>query len=348
LAQAGPHQFQRYKIALRYDTIVRRAQGSNHPIRQDGQLLAIAGRGGEVFGVLALADPEEKAGHLEADVLEYGALVLAMELTRLQTLANTELRLGDDLIDRLISGTDVENTSARVRASGWQFQGIHHVAAIELVRQGPEGVEPLYDAARRAAQECDIGSFMARHNGAIVIIAKSDRRWSQFHRAISSELDGGRCRIGIGGACDGPAEFPRSYQEAKVCLRLHETVLGADGVVTFEELGVYRILAGVEPTGTVEQFVRQWVGPLLEYDTRKHAQLFKTLSQYLECGRNHLATAHALNVHRNTLKYRLQRIEQITGEDLSDPDTTFNLQLATRAWNTLNALRAHQEHQVFS
>jgi DNA-binding PucR family transcriptional regulator len=45
-------------------------------------------------------------------------------------------------------------------------------------------------------------------------------------------------------------------------------------------------------------------------------------------------------VHRSTLKYRLQRIKEISGHDLGDPDTSFNLQLATRAWRTLAALRA--------
>jgi DNA-binding PucR family transcriptional regulator len=44
-------------------------------------------------------------------------------------------------------------------------------------------------------------------------------------------------------------------------------------------------------------------------------------------------------VHRSTLKYRLQRIRDLTGFDLSDPETQFNLQLATRAWVTLRALR---------
>ena len=45
-------------------------------------------------------------------------------------------------------------------------------------------------------------------------------------------------------------------------------------------------------------------------------------------------------MHRNTLKYRLQRIRQITGLDLSDPEVCFNLQLATRAWQTLSVLRS--------
>jgi DNA-binding PucR family transcriptional regulator len=63
------------------------------------------------------------------------------------------------------------------------------------------------------------------------------------------------------------------------------------------------------------------------------------LSRYLECGGNYTATADALALHRNTLKYRLQRIREISGHDLNDPDTRFNLQFATRAWQTLQALR---------
>jgi DNA-binding PucR family transcriptional regulator len=45
-------------------------------------------------------------------------------------------------------------------------------------------------------------------------------------------------------------------------------------------------------------------------------------------------------VHRSTLKYRLQRIREISGHNLTDPDTNFNLQLATRAWRTLQTLQA--------
>ena len=63
---------------------------------------------------------------------------------------------------------------------------------------------------------------------------------------------------------------------------------------------------------------------------------------YLECGGNYHATASALMVHRSTLKYRLQRIREISGHQLSGPDTRFNLQLSTRTWRTLVALRTQK------
>jgi DNA-binding PucR family transcriptional regulator len=81
------------------------------------------------------------------------------------------------------------------------------------------------------------------------------------------------------------------------------------------------------------------LGSLLDYDARKGSELVATLTQYLECGGAYDATAAAMSVHRSTLKYRLQRIREISGHDLADPGTGFNLQLATRAWQTLQTLR---------
>ena len=68
-------------------------------------------------------------------------------------------------------------------------------------------------------------------------------------------------------------------------------------------------------------------------------QLVLTLSEFLDHGGSYSASATALSVHRNTLKYRLRRIKDVSGHDLGVPDTVFNLQLATRAWRTLRALR---------
>jgi DNA-binding PucR family transcriptional regulator len=107
----------------------------------------------------------------------------------------------------------------------------------------------------------------------------------------------------------------------------------------FADLDVLRMLASVDDLTDVEVFVRKWLGALAEYDERKNTELVKTLTQYLQHGGGYEATSRALSVHRSTLKYRLQRIRELTGFDLGDPETHFNLELATRAWLTLQALR---------
>ena len=115
---------------------------------------------------------------------------------------------------------------------------------------------------------------------------------------------------------------------------------GEDRVTYYDDLGVYRLLCEVQDPAVIGRFVRKWLGPLLDYDARKHSELVPTLSRYLECGGSWDRAAVALCVHRSTLKYRLQRIRDISEHDLADPDTNFNLQLATRAWQTLQNLGA--------
>lgn len=123
-----------------------------------------------------------------------------------------------------------------------------------------------------------------------------------------------------------------------MALRVQEMLGIPDQVTVFDQLGVYRLLATVQDAASIEHFVREWLGDLLDYDARRHANLVSTLSRYLENGGTHEATAKALAVHPSTLKYRLQRIREISGHDLADPDTKFNLQLATRARQTLAAV----------
>jgi DNA-binding PucR family transcriptional regulator len=114
---------------------------------------------------------------------------------------------------------------------------------------------------------------------------------------------------------------------------------GPEQSTLYDDLGVYKVLASANDTSSMERFVDEWLAPLIDHDSARGTELVLTLSEYLQCGGNYDASAKALSVHRSTLKYRLNRIRQVSGYDLSRPDNQFNLQLATRAWRTLEALR---------
>jgi DNA-binding PucR family transcriptional regulator len=139
--------------------------------------------------------------------------------------------------------------------------------------------------------------------------------------------------------CERPAEFVRSHREARLALKMQKVVGVGRDVTQFEDLGVFQVLAELPDVASVERFVRRWLGPLMDHDSNKGSQLVATLSAYLENGGHYDATAKLLVVHRSTLKYRLQQIRTVTGYDLGDPDTSFNLHLAARAWRTLEAMR---------
>ncbi|MCW2862289.1 MAG: sugar diacid utilization regulator [Actinoallomurus sp.] len=304
------------------------------PIRRDGRIIVPAGPRDDVLGVLVLIDPGESAGRPEQAALQHAATVLALELAHLHNVAEAELRLGRDLVEELLSGAGEETMLARADALGYDLRRPHRIVVV---------IGPAEDGFGRAVgvavRETGIGSLFAVRGREAVVLSDADRPWSRFHTVVRRELGGGLCRVGVGGAYERPRDLPRSYHEARLALRLQSAVTG-DQATEFDRLGVYRLLADVAEPGSVERFVREWLGALLDYDAAKGSELVTTLTRYLECGRSYEATTTALAIHRSTLKYRLRRIKEISGHDLADPDTYFNLQLASRAWNTLRALRA--------
>jgi len=83
------------------------------------------------------------------------------------------------------------------------------------------------------------------------------------------------------------------------------------------------------------QFCDEMLGKLLDYDAQHNSTLVETLSEYFTQRGNLSRTAEALYIHRNTLQYRMERIGEITGLDLDNPETRLAMQLALKAFKIL-------------
>lgn len=83
----------------------------------------------------------------------------------------------------------------------------------------------------------------------------------------------------------------------------------------------------------VRRFVEETLGALEEYDRCNHTALLQTLEALIRSGGSRKETAEALFLHRNTLSNRIQKLEQITGCNLSDSDSRFRLELALKYRN---------------
>ncbi len=102
-------------------------------------------------------------------------------------------------------------------------------------------------------------------------------------------------------------------------------------MLAFSDLGVYRLLVRLRETPELWTFYRETRSKLAEYDQRQGADLIKTLDAYFNHLGNLRASSEALHVHRNTLLYRLDRVEELTGLDLKDVNQRLNLYVALQA-----------------
>lgn len=330
----------RQRAARDRTELLNRVRRNGRPLRERDRVFAVAQPRDEVLGVLTLIDPSRAAGPYETLALEFAAVVLAMELAHKRSLAETELRLRGDLVDDLLTGTDDESALARSVALDHDLSPPHQILAI-----GWTGSDELEQVARAVEQAVvritQARALTSRRGGKIVVVAptKSDTveyQWRELHRLVGDALPYTEVAIGVGRPCANPSDLPRSHTEAHRALDVRRSQAHDNGVTTFAELGFYRIVGTADSEHEVAEFIREWLGLLIDYDTTHHYDLVTTLWQYYECGGNYDATAHALLIHRSTLRYRLRRIRELTGYDLRAVDTRLNLHIATRAWQIRN------------
>lgn len=343
LASAGPPgtQVHRATFSKKREAVLQFAARSGHPVRGDDRLLTVVRPHPDVVGVLMLVDPSQLAGDHESVALEHGATVLAIELARLHGLAETELRLGRNLVSDLITGTSDE-AFERAQALGHDLRRAHRVVVLCSERPDDSPEELLLRFREKLAGSiASAGSnpppLLLQSGQSIVALVTTQTAESALMPSLLKEAGRG-ARIGIGGPCRKAADFPRSYREAQLALRLAQMPRSRSTIVRYEDLGVYQLLSESADPRALESFVHRWLGALIEYDTEHRSELTETLAAFLEAGGNYDATGTALTIGRSTVRYRIRRIQQLSGHDLGNAEIRFQLQLAVRAWSTIQAL----------
>ncbi len=335
LCWAGPGLPQPYpkQRADQRELVLHELAAQNGRARIGRRVLTLIQPRAEILGVLALNDPDDTVTEDNLFALHYGATVLALELSHQRTVAEIELNLRRDLVDDLLAGTDRDGAYARADALNHDLRRPHYVVVVQSTGRTEN---TLTTAAGRAATALHLNYLQGRHAGLVVLLTDGRPDPQTLHRTISEILGRTSSVIGIGSRCTVPDDFPQSFMEARRALNIRLCSVNPEGAAAFDELGFYRIIDAAHGDGEVESFVREWLGPLMDYDDRKNSELVMTLSDYLECGGKYEESAAALHIHRSTLRYRLARIAELTGHDLRKVDTRFNLHAATRAWRFLN------------
>lgn len=164
--------------------------------------------------------------------------------------------------------------------------------------------------------------------------ARSVDEFVQRLRGVSEDLEhrlGVRLSAGLSSVGVEPHGYAAAYREAIEALEIGSSLWGEGRVVTFGDLGPYAYLSRISADpGVGRDPAMMRVARLVEYDQRKGSQLLETLDCYLQCRGNASVAADRLIVHRNTLRQRLARIEELTGVDLGETDDWFPLQLACK------------------
>jgi len=173
----------------------------------------------------------------------------------------------------------------------------------------------------------------------VIVPAEDDERLARAAAGLVRELDdslsGFHMTTGRSRRCADPVDLYRAGSEARLAVNVGE----AEGHTTlaFEDTGAYRLLlpAMSEDPGELERFYAETIQPLSDYDDQYETELVATVEAYLDNDGNVAATAKQLFTHRHTVRYRLERVRELCGHDVSATEGREKLGLGLKAMRVL-------------
>ena len=314
---------------------------------------------------LACAGREQDWPHeLRESVAELAADV-ALERARLDATRTGDRKLAEAIVTMLASGGGEGAAPAEVaslmRAAGLPPDGRYLVAAIAAEADrvtGPNADRWRCDLAGELVLPVAEPSLVAPLGDEIVVLVPVPEDWAagdwapaggeagddttpaahQFATMIRAaqpvvESDRSRVRltVGVSGPADSVTALPGALHEAGSARRL-AALRGSSAisVVTSDEVASHELLLATVPASVLRSFRERLLGPLVAYDDQHRAELLPTLREFLACSGSWNACAAKMYVHVNTVRYRIRRIEELTGRDLSRLDDQVDFFLALR------------------
>jgi PucR C-terminal helix-turn-helix domain/GGDEF-like domain len=291
------------------------------------------GAQGRVEAFLAVGKPEALTP-IDRIVAGHALSLFAIELAKDRAVADAERRLQGDFLDALAGGA----LPAAEAARGLTRFGFERAAAVLVTAiEGPAEVDPddLAYAAEDHLSRNGGAYLISRNEGGIHLLLPADPPLDLggLRTAIGARV-GAEPRLGAGSAVP-PEEVERSLREARYALQVCR--LEGWTQAGFEDLGTYRLLLSMTEPDALRAFADSLLAPLDEYDREQGGELTTSLLAFLQHNARWETAAAELFVHRHTLRYRMRKVEELTGRDLSSSFDRMEFWLALRARELLAA-----------
>jgi len=309
-------------------------------------------------GFVSLIAPDSELDQMDRLAVARAASACAIELDRERAVLQARDEMEGEFLDSLLAGTYSSEAVVRNRAERLGFD-LSGSTLVLLARPDPgrngSSTRVVHDRLAVAAsgwtRRRAPSALVAVRQGAlaaVVPIADGDpppdasRLAGDLRLECAGSLGDGAVSVGVGRSKPGIAGVRASYREAEQALTMGVRLFGGARTVSFADLGLYRLLFALQGQAELREFFDDRMRLLADYDARTGAGLVKTLDAFFRCHGSPTEIASLLHLHRNTVLYRLRRIEEIGGLQLDDPETRLALHLCLKVREVLAATPAER------
>lgn len=313
------------------------------PIENMGRLISPIISGDRARGYLSVIGPAGSLDLLDSLTVEQGAAAVALEMAKAKAVSEAKKSLRGDFLEGLLAGTlpkgEIDRLSSRL---DHDTRSPHAILTLSWMGPNPPTLRRLETTLNWLLNNHTRPALVHDYSGKYLIVFQSLKDSDSLEAAyeltrrlieqVTVEFPNANLIGGMSGPADTLDDWPRVYREALQAMDVGERLQLGRQIVEFNSLGVYQLLSELEDIPTVENFSNQIISPLAKYDEEHRGSLVQTLEAYFDNHGNISRTAENLFVHRNTLLYRMDRIQELTGQDLDNANMRLALHLSLKVW----------------
>jgi PucR family transcriptional regulator, purine catabolism regulatory protein len=289
-------------------------------------------RGGAPVAWLIVVSHKNPLGDFERLTARQGSIVVGLELMRERVVRETERRLAGDLLAEALGGRlDAEELRSRLRPFGIGAEAAVLVFELEDTHAGEQALEleladagiPALVATSSAAGRPLLCVVVDGRSGDPVDVAASLRSALAATHGRVRAAASRRAAVG---------SLRRAFHEARCALEATSLADGdAPEVASHDDLGAFTLLLSLQDDDALRLYSEGLLEPIERTEGEYGGELLRSLEAYIEHNGNWERAARQLYCHRHTLRYRIRKIEELTGRDLSRATDRIELWLALRA-----------------
>ncbi len=292
--------------------------------------------GGQLFGYIWIISTQDSLTQLDFVAIERGAAVAALILSREQAVFEAEQRGKTKILESLMdpdSGRNVYDLAEMMRRLG--LHGDYQVLTLSDLGDKPLPPRNLIPIVDEIIQQSGHSATVVDWAGRVVVLignAQNEQGMEISQQLIQNcQPRGIHLVIGLSRITNQASFIRRCYQEALDATQVGKALSNQGGSIwPFERLGYMYWLLNIPPEVRSNNGFESVIDKIAEYDTQHETEYLKTLECYLDNLANAQKTSEVLFIHRNTLRQRLLRMQDLWGIDFEDTHTLINLTISIK------------------
>jgi purine catabolism regulator len=310
---------------------------------------------GDINGNLVIIESCSRLDEIGLIAVERASTIVALQFAKEKAVLETEYQIRGELLEDIISG-NFKSEKEIIRRAGYLDFNVNTNSTVFVVTidhsdvgfagQGKRNEKTIQKIKSKILQE--VHSVFRDYPGGAMLLGKSesitglvrqasDAEASLLHRKLTEiankimiKFPKIKFSIGLGSVFNGVSNTKQSFEEAIAAARIGCILKGPSKISSFGDLGPYRFLYKLKDSAGMTDYYSEFLGKIIEYDKKHNTELTATLDCYFKNDCSLSQTAKSLYIHKNSVIYRLKKIEELTGLSVNNSDECFNLHLCLK------------------